>query len=257
MSQESSSIEAVSVKLPAFCTSDPEIWFSIAERAFKAAGTKNSDTKVTNILSIMDQNTMIEIRDIILNMPEENAYDFLKEQVIKRMTKSETLKIKEFLKGEELGDRNPSQFLRHLKSLAGNKVDDQVVRTIWAQGLPKEVQLIIATQKKGELEDLGELADRIHELMGSKDIAAINRKGTSLDTRKEDEISFKYLKEEIEKLKEEIKMLKRRERRERLPTPSRQKEEIICWAHKKYGEKCFEDRCRQPCAYQKNTIGSE
>ena len=62
-----------------------------------------------------------------------------------------------------MGDRKPSQFLRHLKGLAPN-VPDDFLRTIWASRLPPHVQAILAGQTEGSLDSASHLADRICEV---------------------------------------------------------------------------------------------
>jgi hypothetical protein len=62
-----------------------------------------------------------------------------------------------------MGDRKPSQFLRHLKGLAP-EVPDDFLRTIWASRLPSHVQAILAGQTDGSLESTSQIADRICEV---------------------------------------------------------------------------------------------
>jgi len=53
-------------------------------------------------------------------------------------------RVRQLLSHEEMGDRKPSQFLRHLKSLAPD-IPDEFLRTIWASRL-QHVQAILAGQ---------------------------------------------------------------------------------------------------------------
>jgi hypothetical protein len=47
---------------------------------------------------------------------------------------------------EETGDRRPTQFLRHLRTLADPSVPADFLRTLWTNRLPPIIQAIIATQ---------------------------------------------------------------------------------------------------------------
>ena len=69
----------------------------------------------------------------------------------------------QLLSHEEMGDREPSQFLRHLKALAPD-VPDDFLRTIWASRLPPHVQAILAGQTEGSMDSASQLADRICEV---------------------------------------------------------------------------------------------
>ena len=50
-----------------------------------------------------------------------------------------------------MGERKPSQFLRHLKSLAPDVIDD-FVRSIWSSRLSPHIQTILAGQAEGILD---------------------------------------------------------------------------------------------------------
>jgi hypothetical protein len=62
-----------------------------------------------------------------------------------------------------MGDRKPSQFVRHLKSLTSD-VPDNFLRTIWASRLPPQIQAILAGQSEGSLDSASHLADKICEV---------------------------------------------------------------------------------------------
>ena len=54
--------------------------------------------------------------------------------------------LNELLTNTELGDRTPSQLLRHMRFLLGQyKVDDAIMRYWWSQKLPEDAQRILAT----------------------------------------------------------------------------------------------------------------
>jgi hypothetical protein len=65
---------------------------------------------------------------------------------------------------EEMGDRRPTQFLRHLRTLAGSSVPPDVLRTLWINRLPPNIQAIIAAQSQDALDDVAQLADKIAEV---------------------------------------------------------------------------------------------
>jgi len=95
------------------------------------------------------------VEDIINSPPEQEPYDRLKAQLVRRMSTSRQQRVRQLLSHEEMGDRKPSKFLRHLKSLAPD-VPDDFLRTIWASRLPPYVQAIFAGQNEGSLPPSGE-----------------------------------------------------------------------------------------------------
>ncbi|KAL4721109.1 hypothetical protein ACJJTC_005656 [Scirpophaga incertulas] len=71
-------------------------------------------------------------------------YDWIKLEMVRRFSTSDSQRIRQLISGEELGDRKPSQFLRHLRSLAGNLSDDHILRELFMQRLPRSAQQILA-----------------------------------------------------------------------------------------------------------------
>jgi hypothetical protein len=61
-----------------------------------------------------------------------------------------------------MGDRKPSQFLRHLRGLVPY-VPDDFLRSIWFSRRPSNVQAILAGQPEEDLNAAAHRADRIIE----------------------------------------------------------------------------------------------
>jgi hypothetical protein len=59
-----------------------------------------------------------------------------------------------------MGDRKPSQFLSHLRSLVPD-LPDYILRTIWTSRLPGKVQATLACLPEVELDAAADCADRI------------------------------------------------------------------------------------------------
>jgi len=130
--------------MPEFLPSDLEIWFNILERELKENRIINDNGKFTYAVTVINPKCYPEICDIILIMPEGSAYETLKSELIKRISSSQEKKTRHLLEYEKIGDRKPSQFLRHLRNLAGNTVNDDFLRTIWINQLPRYLQLHIS-----------------------------------------------------------------------------------------------------------------
>ncbi|KOX69029.1 hypothetical protein WN51_07099 [Melipona quadrifasciata] len=88
--------------------------------------------KYSCILTYLDTEHMDEVSDIIESPPERDKYDMLKNEIIRRLSISQAQKIQRLLKKENMGDRTPSQFLQHIRTLAGKAVSDEFLRTIAA-----------------------------------------------------------------------------------------------------------------------------
>ena len=136
------------------------------------ADIKRQRTKFKYVVSQLNQQQAAEVEDIITSPPEQEPYDRLKAELVRRLSTSREQRVRQLLSHEEMGDRKPSQFLRHLKGLAPD-VPDDFLRTIWASRLPPHVQAILAGQTEGSLDTASHLADRICEITPQPTTASI------------------------------------------------------------------------------------
>ncbi|VDP42884.1 unnamed protein product [Schistosoma margrebowiei] len=108
--------------------------------------------------------------------PELQPHIILRREIINHLSLSDSQRIQRLFQGETLGDRSPSQFLRHLKVLVGdNTVGEAVLKQGWIQALPCYVQHCLDAQDpETSLSHLARIADRIMERGPSTGSGAIN-----------------------------------------------------------------------------------
>ncbi|XP_050555622.1 uncharacterized protein LOC126911620 [Spodoptera frugiperda] len=248
----------VGVRVPPFNPEKPGLWFHQMEAQFVLANIKVDETKFFYIIGHLDPQYADEVEDIIANPPATEKYTKLKSELINRLSASREKKVMQLLMHEELGDRKPSQFYRHLLHLAGPGVPEEFLRTIWTSRLPAGTQAIVASQSKRDLAELAELADRIHDVVGTQvaSTAAITTTATSPSP------SGNSAQSEIAALTKQVAMLA--ERVERLSRPrgrsssrtrhrsntrsaSSYKMSPLCWYHQNFGERAR--KCVKPCDY--------
>ena len=102
------------------------MWFAQVETQFALSNVKVDATKFNYVTGNLDAKYAAEVRDI-LTLPENDpgkTYANLKTQLIGRLSASQDQKTRRLLEHEEIGDRTPSQFLRHLRGLAGSVFPD-------------------------------------------------------------------------------------------------------------------------------------
>ncbi|XP_012148641.2 uncharacterized protein LOC105663574 [Megachile rotundata] len=285
----SAAVDRVAIRIPEFCPSDPEMWFSMVERSFDAAGVTVETTKFGYVLGTLSARYAAEVRDIIMNPPANEPYKELKTEFIRRLSASQEQKTRRLLEQEEIGDRKPSQFLRHLRMLAGTFMSDGVLRTLWMGRLPANMQVILATQRDTVLDKVAELADAIAETMTprvqvAEATAVIHspRPAPTVDQNLESLLNVKMaqlalsLRQEISAVRDSLynerssfrrgRWLQRRRSnsryRGRSASRSRDRGEQPdyqgkCWYHWRYGSNAH--RCVSPCNWtpaQGNEQGS-
>ncbi|KAF2903295.1 hypothetical protein ILUMI_02891 [Ignelater luminosus] len=78
-----------------------------------------------------DVETPEVIEDVIVSPSTAAKYEKNKNELIKRLSASQEQRLRQLLEREEIGDRTPSTFLRHLKSLGDNTVSDDLIKSLW------------------------------------------------------------------------------------------------------------------------------
>lgn len=133
------------------------------DRPAAASGITADETKYNYVVEQIDRSRLSrDVEDLVTHPPAHGErYGWIKAELIKRFSASEAQRVRLLISGEELGDRKPSVFLRHLHSLAGNLNDEKILRELFLQRLPRTVQAILTAQAELSLEKIAELADKI------------------------------------------------------------------------------------------------
>lgn len=252
----------VGVKVPPFWPDKPSLWFAQLDGQFALSNITSDTTKFYHVISVLEPKYASEVEDIITKPPDTNKYETLKQQLTARLSASRTEQLKQLMSREELGDRKPSQFFRHIRSQAGPDYPDEFIRTLWSSRLPTLLQSIIATQEDMPLEKLALLADKVHEATSqctAHVAAASTSTSSSVSVSTIDELGRK-----IEALTQKFDAMstlkKHRDTRARSKSRgkrgnssrsrSRANGKRLCWYHFKFGEKAA--KCITPCNYSKN-----
>ncbi|CAH2099424.1 unnamed protein product [Euphydryas editha] len=256
----------VGVRIPPFWPEEPEIWFAQVEGQFAISGITSDTTRFNYVIRHLDPQYSKEVKDIIIAPPVENKYERLKFELIKRLTASKEKKVQQLLMHEELGDRKPSQFLRHLQSLAGSEVPEDFIRTIWSSRLPSNIQALIASQPSTTLEALADLADRVQDIVSPiRQVATTSSPAIPCSSQETMSLEIAELKEAVKNLTLQLNHRGRDSRpryrsHERSRSSSRSSSNYRkfprCWYHFNFGSKAI--KCVKPCDYAKsgNTQGN-
>ncbi|XP_071477952.1 uncharacterized protein [Diadema antillarum] len=145
---------------------DPIVWFGQAEAQFATPNITSDQTKHHHIVSALQPEIAVEVRDLIINPPVEKPYATLKAELIKRTTASEQRRVQLLLSDEELGDKKPSQLLRRMRQLLGERhLEEGIFKELFLQRLPPNVRVVLAASVDAvSVDALSNLADRIMDV---------------------------------------------------------------------------------------------
>lgn len=264
----------VGVRTPAFNADDPQLWFAQLEGQFVLASITTDSTKFYHVLAQLEPQHSAQVRDIIINPPTTGKYEKLKAELIKRLSASQERKLKQLLMHEELGDRKPTQFLRHLQQLAGTTVPTDFIRSIWSSRLPANLQTIVAMQASSSLEEVAELVDRINDIVpvttqvAATGMPAHGQAPSSQPATAQPGSAIETLTQAVAELTRKMEVMDARLRhrssrsrsrgrynQNRRRSQSRSRDSRYCFYHHRFGDNAR--KCTQPCGYTKKPLNSQ
>jgi hypothetical protein len=151
----------------------PASWFTQAEAQFHLAGISNKLTKFYHVVSQLDRRYVVEVGVIINSPPQHDPYITIKTELIRRLCPSRDQSTRQLFTLEEIGDWKPSQFLRHLSSLAPD-IPDNYLQILWTSRLPTNVQVFLAGMPEVGLDAATLCADHIIETVSPSTVVSIN-----------------------------------------------------------------------------------
>lgn len=244
-------------KLPPFWREEPGIWFLQVESSFNLSGITQDSTKYEYLLSHLEPSILFVVKDIVVNPPATGKYSAMKTRIIKHFAESDEGQLKKLLSGLELGDQKPSHLLHKMKSLAGNRVSNEIMRTLFMERLPEKVKCILVVADTTDLENLASIADKICEQYSFSSLQIAETSPNIHANQDSGDVSQK-----LDQICSRIDALERHSRRDRRSrsvelrnsrSNSRGRRNFgMCWYHWKFAEKA--SKCIKPCNFsiQKN-----
>ena len=212
---------AVSLKLPTFWTSQPDVWFAQAEAQFNLRGITAEDTKYFYILAALDQQTATRLLDLISRPPVDNKYKTLKDRLISTFGLSKHERACRLLHFRPLGDSKPSTLMDEMLALLGDHLPCLLFEQLFLEQLPKDIRIQLVDSK---IDDYRQLAKRVDALWSSWDMEYSTN---AVQCRPP---------------------ARRKQTKPKAPVPS--PDNRLCYNHRTFGE--VARQCRQPCTWSGN-----
>lgn len=229
-------------KAPPFWLQNPKMWFIQLESRFITANITDDETKFHYVVGALDGDILTYVSDVLEKPPVSNKYLKLKQVLAERLSELEEKKLKKLLRDLELGDKKPSYLLREMQQLAGDQLADDMLKNVWLQRLPVQVQTILTTSSDS-LSNLSKMADKIHEVSEVSTVAAVNTekqcKCQTNNSHSDLELQIISLTKAIEELSQRGRSNDRRDdkqyRRARSKShDQKEREDGLCYFHSKF-----------------------
>ncbi|XP_033224799.1 uncharacterized protein LOC117177867 [Belonocnema kinseyi] len=154
-------------KIPGFFRQDPALCFLQVESSFSTANVRAEETKADYIVANLDFEIVAHVKDILSISPTPaDICTRIKNRIISGFSASPESRLPQLLKGEVLSDGKPSVILNRLRSLNDNACSEEVIKSIFLEQLPNQIEAILALSNIDNLDDLAKMADKVTEAAG-------------------------------------------------------------------------------------------
>lgn len=254
-----------------FWPTRPQNWFNLAEIQFEAHNIRSDRQRYLQVLGAISPETSDIIADILADAPQTNQYETLKCALLTRLAPSDEAQLAKLIRGQDLGDRRPSEALRHIRLLAAGKFAQTIIKSLWIQKLPEILRIaLLAQPDTTSFEDLAKMADKMHASLNGNQINEIrhhevrqtrpkecfardgNRRSSSSSTAVEERLArLEALFATSNRSRSRGRQFPSRsfsKSRKRGTSSASQTGDSVCWFHKSYGSAAR--KCRPPCSYK-------
>ncbi|XP_050583215.1 uncharacterized protein LOC126918836 isoform X1 [Bombus affinis] len=248
-----------SVYAPPFWPQKIELWFVLLEKQFELARITDDEKKFSMTLANIELRYLDQVLDIFGDLPSTRQYEWLKGELIKKFTDSDSTRMQKFIDDEKIGDRTPSQFYRDLRKLAPKSVSNDFVLAIWKNRLPENMQYVLTAVSVNEATILTRVADEMHDIRcHAERMLARNATNSEQQIR-----ALSIIEDRLSKIEARIDALslnngrqpRSRSRRPGSGSSKRDQLDRLCYYHETFRDQAR--KCRAPCDWnQRKRDGS-
>lgn len=255
-------ISRITVRAPPFWKANPALWFCQLEAQFEMNRISSDKSRYYTVVAAIESTVLDQVSDLVLNPPTSGLYTALKKRLLDVFADSEQGRLKKLLSQIDLGDQKPSNLLREMRNLAGSSISADILKTLWLQRLPSNMQAILSISSEN-LDKLVVMADKIHETTMGSELQKINLKPEPSVSSQIAELSRQLSELKVEFSQRgrnrDFSSSSRSKSRNRSQTPQSRKlnpknknmvNSKMCWYHRKWGNKA--KACVGPCDFDSN-----
>ena len=166
---------AVTLKLPAFWTSQPQVWFQQAEAQFTIRNITADQTKYAYIVAALNHDTAGRLLDLLRAPPTEGKYAAIKARLTKTFGLTRRVRANRLLQMGDLGDRRPSALMDEMLSLLDGHSPCMLFEQLFLNRMPDPIHLQLAEADFTDPRRVAEHADELWLAMGPNNDLTIHR----------------------------------------------------------------------------------
>ena len=166
---------AVTLKLPTFWTSQPQVWFQQAEAQFTIRNITADQTKYTYIVAALNHDTAGRLLDLLRAPPTEGKYAAIKARLTKTFGLTRRVRANRLLQVGDLGDRRPSALMDEMLSLLDGHSPCMLFEQLFLNHMPDPIRLQLAEADFTDPRRVAEHADELWLAMGPNNDLTIHR----------------------------------------------------------------------------------
>ena len=163
---------AVSLKLPAFWSHQPRVWFAQAEAQFALRNITADETKYHYLVAALPEEVATRVLDQLEANPAADRYKGLKDRLLATFTLSEYERAGILIDGPSLGDEKPSALMDKMLSVLGNHEPCFLFRRLFLQRLPASIRGPLLHSGEKDMRTLAGQADLLWQAGHTSSIAS-------------------------------------------------------------------------------------
>ena len=166
---------AVSLKLPTFWTSQPQVWFQQAEAQFTIRNITVDQTKYAYTVAALDQDTAGRLLDLLRAPPAENKYEAIKTRLTRTFGLTRRVRANRLLRMGDLGDRMPSVLMDEMLALLDGHQPCMLFEQLFLNRMPDDIRLQLTDTDFTDPRKVAEHADELWQAMSLNSCPTIHK----------------------------------------------------------------------------------